>query len=216
MAAVPSSDGRNAFQEAHRELLSDRTLQFDLPVEAPRAPPKPPAWLEALLELLGAVGPVLGWVFWVGAIFLALLIVFFVVRETLGGRFKGFGRKARAGAGAAAETTEWRPTETAARVLLADADRLAAEGRYAEAVHLLLLRSIEDIHGHRPRVVRPALTARDIASLDALPATARPAFRSIADVVERSLFGGAAVDAVGFARCRAAYEEFAFPQGWRS
>jgi hypothetical protein len=215
MAAEPSADGRDAFQEAHRELLSDRALQFDLPVEAPRAPPKPPAWLEALVDFLGAIAPLLGWIFWIGAIALAALIIFFVIRETLGGRFERFRFKRRAPRSEAGQPTEWRPTETAARVLLADADRLAAEGRFAEAVHLLLLRSIEDLHGRRPRAVRPALTARDIAALEALPASARPAFRSIAEVVERSLFGGAAVDAAAFARCRASYEDFAFPGGWR-
>lgn len=216
MAAEPSSDGRDAFQEAHRELLSDRALQFDLPLEAARTPPKPPAWLEALVDFLGAIAPLLGWIFWIGAIALAALIVFFVIRETLGGRFERFRPKPRAPKPQAGKPTEWRPTETAARVLLADADRLAADGRFAEAVHLLLLRSIEDIHGHRPRAVRPALTARDIAALDALPPSARPAFRSIAEVVELSLFGGAAVHGDTYARCRAAYEDFALPQGWRS
>jgi len=62
--------------------------------------------------------------------------------------------------------------------------------------------------------VSKALTARDIASLDALPDCARRAFVQIAADVERSLFGGQALDAETFARRRADYETFAFPQAW--
>src|SRR3546814_10172873 len=43
----------------------------------------------------------------------------------------------------------------AARALLAEADALAAEGRFAEAAHLLLYRSVEDIEGRRPGLVKP-------------------------------------------------------------
>src|SRR5690606_26136672 len=93
--------------------------------------------------------------------------------------------------------------------LLSDADALAAQGRFAEAVHLLLLRSINDIDGRLPNAVRPALTARDIAGLDRLPTAARPTFRQIARVVEASLFGGGAVDQGAYGECRDAYEAFA-------
>ncbi len=116
--------------------------------------------------------------------------------------------------GLALEPERWRPAPAAARALLQEADALAAEGRFAEAAHLLLLRSIEDIHKHRPGAVRPALTSRDIARLEALSPANRQAFAAIAAVVERSLFGGRAVDADGFAFCRATYEAFAFPEAW--
>ena len=39
---------------------------------------------------------------------------------------------------------------------------------------------------------------------------------AIGKVVERSLFGGAAVGAQDFADCRQAYEAFALPEGWRA
>jgi len=150
-------------------------------------------------------------VFWIGLAALVGALLFFMGGEILRSRF-GIG-KPKAVTAKDAEP-EWRPDEKAARTLLADADRLAAEGRFAEAAHLLLLRSIEDLDSRRPRTVRRALTSREIASLDALPESARPAFGSIARVVERSLFGGAAVDAGDFAACRQAYEDFALPAGW--
>ena len=109
---------------------------------------------------------------------------------------------------------DYRPDAEVARALLADADELAAQGRFAEAVHILLLRSIEDMQRFRPGSVRPAATSRDIAGLEVLPVTARPAFAAMAERVEVSLFGARAVDAEGFARARSDYEAFAFPKAW--
>lgn len=51
---------------------------------------------------------------------------------------------------------DWRPPEKAARALLGDADELAARGRFAEAAHLLLYRSIDDILRWQPNLLRPA------------------------------------------------------------
>lgn len=67
---------------------------------------------------------------------------------------------------------EWRPTVQAARTPRADADALAAKGPYAEAAHLLLVRTVDDLGSHRPQTVRPAQTARDISLLTALPEAA--------------------------------------------
>src|SRR3546814_9762389 len=72
----------------------------------------------------------------------------------------------------------------AARALLAEADALAAAGRFAEAVHLLLYRSVEDIEGRRPGLVKPAMTSRDLAEAHDLPSVARGAFSRIARAVE--------------------------------
>ena len=96
-----------------------------------------------------------------------------------------------------------------------DADALAEQGRFGEAVHLILFRSIDDLAGRKPGSVRPALTSRDIAAMDAIPAPARSAFGHIADVVERSFFGGRPLGQVDFRDCRTAYERFAFAGGWR-
>ena len=93
-------------------------------------------------------------------------------------------------------------------------DRLAGEGRFAEAVHLLLFRSIEDIEAKRPHAVKPALTSRDILELKGLPAAARLALSRLVSTVEWSFFGGRPVGAGDFATCRRAYEEFAFPDAW--
>jgi hypothetical protein len=125
-------------------------------------------------------------------------------RELMAARFPSLRRKPKV-----LTEPEWRPSAARARTLLEDADRLAAAGRYGEAVRLILFRSIEDIDERWPGQVRPALTSRDISALEILPGSARQTFSGIARVVEHSLFGGRPVSAEGFAQCRGAYETFA-------
>ena len=210
MTTAPSQANDEAVLAAHRKLVQDSTLQFDLvrPVDQP--PTEPPSWLQAIGEILSALAPLLTYVFWGGVALIVAFIIFFVAREVLAVRF-GFKPKRPA---RTHPEPEWRPTAQAARTLLADADALADKGLYAEAAHLLLLRSIDDLDSRRPQTVKPALTTRDIGSLTALPEAARPAFAKIARVVELSLFGGSYVDAAAFADCRRAYEDFALPSGW--
>jgi hypothetical protein len=195
-----------SFDSAHQALAADKTLQFEMRGIEP--PPPPPGWLQPLADFLQAMGPLFKIVFWLGLAAIVLSILWFIGRELI--RIRLPERTDRLNV----TDDAWRPAPAAALALLSDADALAAEGRFAEAVHLLLLRSINDIDGRLPNTVRPALTARDIAGLDRLPAAARPAFYRITRVVESSLFGGRPVDRAAFTDCRAAYEAFAFPQAW--
>jgi hypothetical protein len=194
--------------KAHARMLADPSLQFTF---KPIPQPKPPPWAKALVEFITAIAPVLMWLFWALVAAGVILIVFLIVREAMRVRWpERFGGKKKP----KVEPEEWRPTAAQALALLEDVDKLAAQGRFAEAVHLLLFRSIQDIQGKRPNLVRPALTSRDISGLSALPEAARRAFGGIAQVVERSHFGGRPVDKDDFAACRDAYEAFAFPEVW--
>lgn len=198
-----------ALAQAHARLLKDDTIQFD---RVGFTPPEPPGWLHWIGDLLRAIAPVLKWVFWAALVLLVGLILYAIVREILRLRAP----RPKPDKPKAATETEWRPDARAARDLLAEADALAAQGLYAEASHLLLLRSVQDIEKRQPRALRVSLTTREIATLKALPEAARPAFARIGRVVERSLFGGEAVGAHDFADCRQAYEAFALPEGWRA
>lgn len=194
--------------EAHAILLNDPSFQFD---RAHFDPPQTPGWLRWIGEALQFLAPVLKWVFWIGLALLAGLILYAIVREIL--RLQK--PAAKPDKPATPVEANWRPDVQAARDLLVEADALAARGQYADAAHLLLLRSVQDIEKRQLRALRVSLTAREIARLKALPEAARPAFERIGRVVERSLFGGAAVGAQDFADCRQAYEAFALPEGWR-
>lgn len=193
----------DALAQAHASLMRQSDLQFDF---GRFVPPPPPDWLKPLLHLLDQLAPVFRWVFWIGLALGVGAILLFIGRELIGARFPSLRRKRKA-----AVEPDWRPAAARARTLLEDADRLAAAGRYGEAVRLILLRSIEDIDERWPRQVRPALTSRDIAALAILPDAARRTFFGIAQVVEHSLFGGRPVDADQFAACRDAYQAFALP-----
>lgn len=196
-----------ALAEAHARLLRDESLQFD---RVGFTLPEVPGWLRWIGNLLEGIAPVMQWFFWAALAALVALLLYFVGREILNLR-KPLPRPTPHKLG---DEPMWRPDREAARDLLAAADRLASEGRYGEAAHLLLLRSVEDIQSRRPKALRVSLTTREIATLDALPRDARPAFRRIGEVVEHSLFGGAAVGPEAFADCRKAYEDFAIPHGW--
>jgi hypothetical protein len=194
-------------EAAHRALLREPGLQFEFDALPP--PPEVPDWLRAIFEFLRALQPLFEVLFWLGVAALAALIVFFVARDAL--RHHRSKVPKPEGEDTA---TDWRPAVACARALLSDADRLAAEGRFGEAVHLLLYRSLEEIEAKRPHTLKPALTSRDIVSLKALPAAARRALGRLVETVEWSFFGGRRVDAKDFSQCRLAYEEFAFSDTW--
>lgn len=190
---------------AHRALLADRSIQFDLPGIVQ---PKPPAWLEPLAAFVKWLSPAFPYIFWGAVALVALGILWFVVRN-----FTALEWPWRRRASESAEDS-WQPEEGVARALLSEAEALAAEGRFAEAARLLLRRSVEDIARRLPQFLKPSLTARDIAGADALPGAAPPAFAAIARVVEVSAFGSRAVSADAWAECRAAYARFALPDSW--
>lgn len=197
-----------AAEQAWKSVRADETIQF-APVELP-PPQKPPGWLEALLrwlgELLSPVGralglswPVLQWILLALAIGAVALLVWRVAGPALGWRPKP----------RAEMQEEWTPAAGDALALLEDADALAAQGRFDEATHLLLRRSVGQIAAARPGLVEPATTARELAALGALPDAARRAFAAIATRVERSLFALQPLDAEDWQAARAAYSEFA-------
>lgn len=200
------------FDAAHRALLADKRIQFELPAKAPEPPPPDWLvrffdWLGDLFKRLGDAGPVAQVIFWliVAGVVVMILYALWPLAKRLWSRLRG---------GAEAEPEDWRPEAAPARALLAEADALAARGDYAEAAHLVLLRSVEQIGSRRPHFVRPALTSRDIARIDGLPGDVARAFTQIAGVVETGLFAARPVGAEAWAQCRAAYEAVAFPKSW--
>ncbi len=196
--------------QAHAALLKQADLQFRLPSDVA---PKPPAWMAWLGRLLAPLGrllaPIAPYIFWGGLALGVLTILYLIASNWF--RLKPGAIPSKLALDAAGD---WRPAKAQARALLEDADRLAAEGRYEEAAHLILLRSIQDIEARLPRALAPSLTSRDIAALEGLPAAARETFAGIALAVERSLFGGRPMGPEGFAQCRTAYADFAGAGSW--
>ena len=203
--ATPFGDPASV-DAAHRAIRADSSIQFDLPWHKPDVQP-PPRWLTELFDALGSfvkwVGDgwtVLLWLAGAAAVLAILFVAYAPLREWLA---------ARLGREPTAQARRWTPDATAARALLEDADTLAAQGHYAQAVRLILHRSIEDIEAWRGDPLRPSLTSRDIAAFDAMPDMARGIFARIVADVERSLFGGAPLTQADWIRARADYAGFA-------
>lgn len=213
---APAADKPMSMEELHEIYLSDSDLQFERPGRQERDPIRPPdpppGWLRAIgnffAALFSAIGPVLGYAGLVIVIALVGWLLWFLFGEALSARF-GLGKKDK-DAVLDSHAADIRPDEAAARSLLEEADHLASQGRFAEAVHLLLFRSIEDIQTQKEGRLSSALTAREIGGLSELPERARAALSPIIRVVERSFFGGRDVDSDGWQTARASYEDFAF------
>ena len=219
------------FAAAHRALRANTDIQFDLKRSAP--PVQAPAWLRAFgewlrsvfrpigkfLDFIGSFVPdapyarILLWSVLIGGLVALAWMIWTRIQE---GQWRMPRLRRPQGAQATAEEEEWRPEPAPVRAWLEEADALAGEGRFAEAAHHLLLRSVEDIGRRRPGLVQPALTSRELARAPALPERARQLFAGIAAVVERSLFGGRAVDAQDWAECRSAYADFARTAAWKA
>lgn len=204
---ISATGSAERLAEAHRQLLADGSIQTEL---KPFQMPEIPGWLIWLGDFLEKAGPVIKVIFWAAVACLVLGLLYLLARWL---EARGFSWR---NAAEVEKAEEWRPQESQARALLEEADALAAAGRYAEAAHLLLFRSIEEIDSRRPDLVRPALTSRDIAGAPAIPPGPKRAFAGIVMQVERSLFGGRSLGEPDWRGCRAAYEEFAFASEWRA
>lgn len=181
-------------------------------VKAPNPPQDIPEWLKALgrfLEgifapigrMLGMSWPIFQYVLIAIGGGLVLFLLWRMALEPLIDRWRNRSDPA--------EEIHWTPDRAEALALLSDADRLAAEGRFGEAAHLLLRRSVHQIRDARPDWLNAASTAREIAVLPALPEAGRRAFGVIAERVERALFALRDLDAGDWNAARTAYAQFA-------
>jgi hypothetical protein len=208
-ARSEAAGSADAFETAHRALLEDKTLQF---TPGHYTPPPPPTWLEPLAKVLKQIAPYLQYVFWAGVAVIAALVLYALWRHY--SELMALRRPAATDAAAAlAPAPLFRPAAARARALLEEADRLAAEGRFAEAARIILHRSIEDIERAHPARIALSMTSREIAGVEVLSEQGRSVFAGIARAVELSLFGGRALDAAQYAVCRQTYEGFAFGAG---
>jgi hypothetical protein len=205
--------GAGDFASRWHGLRADGDIQFT-PLSVPEQ--QPPQWwvdflewlakvlkpigdaLASLGDLIGLSGRAMLWLLAAVAVVLVALLV-----------WRAVGDVRRRRATSAESVPEWAPGADEALALLEDADRLAAEGRYAEATHLLLKRSVGQIAAARPGLLEPSSTAREIARLPALSDKARTAFGAIAERVEQSLFALRGLTHDDWQAARAAYAEFA-------
>jgi hypothetical protein len=90
-------------------------------------------------------------------------------------------------------------------VVLAAADELAREGRYAEAMHVLLLRGLADIRARLDEPFADSLTSREILRSTRLPERARDSLRDVVGRVEWTYFGEYPAGREDYAACRVSF-----------
>ncbi|HEX6903520.1 MAG TPA: DUF4129 domain-containing protein [Thermoanaerobaculia bacterium] len=198
--AAPAPAGPGDVQARAKQILSDPRYQPALPDHGKIRNPEDPGddgptfsssgsgAPPVAVPVIGA-GAALGKVlFIVLAVVVVLLIVMWIGRSVAA----RLGRRDEAASG---ETAPASTAPVERELQLDDAARLAAEGRYAEAVHALLLAAIRHFAERSRTPVQPSRTSRELVRLLPLGPDAREAFSDLVRMVELSLFGGASVSA---------------------
>lgn len=168
-------DGEETAEEASRQPLSrDRSERKETP------PVRASSSLASLLVYL-----------LVGAA--VILLVVWILTESAE-------RRKKAEAGDAAAGGEGEAELEGKDLILDDATRLAGEGRYGEAMHVLLLVAIHQVAERSRSTLPPSRTSRELVRLLPLGADSREAFGEMVRGVELTLFGGAPAQAEDYRR----------------
>lgn len=193
--------------QAVERVLQDKSIQSVLPgkgrAQAPRIRNRPPP-ASSSWSGFGAIGQILLWGLVIGA---AGMLIFFIAREYAGLRRRAGREKVDEAPGEAAKSG--MAEQVLPDDLLAEADRLAARGAFAEAVHLILIHSLRRLETGGTAVLGASLTAREIISRAGLRDQARRWFSYIVNASELVHFGGRSADARAYAKCRDAFEKLA-------
>jgi hypothetical protein len=174
-------------REAGR-LARAQDLQTELPAY------EPPSWFK--VHINRNVVEILVWV----AVGCGVVVLLYYLRDMLPGR--GLGQRSQWD-----ETSELSgrgPTRTdeAAQV---EADELARQGRFVEAMHVLLLQGLNEMRKRLDLRFADSLTSREIVREANVPSNARTALRDIIGWVERAYFGTYLATANDYLACRQSF-----------
>jgi hypothetical protein len=182
--AAQTQDPRAAAEQAIRRL--------DLQTELPRDPEARPLRIQvpvAVVWLMAALGVAL------------LLYMFKDMLPALGFAARGDLEDGEEGTGG----TVARPPEQ----VLAAADDLARQGRFVDAMHVLLLQGLADIRRHLGEHFADSLTSREILRSTKLSEAGRGPLQDIITRVEWTYFGKYPADREDYAACRASFDALA-------
>jgi hypothetical protein len=222
MPAMAQSTTPEAVGGAVEDVYDDADYQTELPTPAEVAnavehaydtrdyqtemPQEQPVQVFEPLKIPDIVKKILYIVFITLLVVGGLLLLFFLVnalpaiRERLKRRAAG---NDQIGATPIASDADRERLETA----LGEADRLARQGAYGEALHLLLLYCLNEMRRRFGLGLPPSLTSREILGLSVLPEIRRLGLSVIVSAVEVSHFGGRPVDETTYHLCRQRCED---------
>ena len=195
LLAAPAKAPPDRVQQAMEKAYARGDLQESYPVSLDtRSLESAEAALDPIVALLrwfglGGVAAQLVRLVGVGAAVLAVLLFGAWLARRLAER----GDSGSASEGVSTPTLDAGP--------LLDAEALAAQGRYGEAIHLLLLRTFEVLARRMGSRLAPGMTAREAVARLTLPGSARPALADLVDAAETTTFAGRSASENDYLRC---------------
>jgi hypothetical protein len=187
---LPASAEPNIAQSV-QDAIRGRGVQTELPATTEDAAPED-KWLSSPSGL----GDVLLW----GTVLVGAATIAFAMRDSL----PALNRSRRLAAPLGDETRASTPDLMSAAQ--GEADELAERGRYAEAMHLLLLRALAEVRERLKVTFADSLTSREILRRAPLEPVARNAFAEIIGEVELTHFGDTLADRSDYFTCRGHFE----------
>ncbi len=169
-------------------LAGAHDLQTELPTHEPASGPRLRVslqWIEILIYVAVGCG---------------LVVLLYYLRDMLPGSRLG----RRSEWDETSELTGMGParSDEAAQI---EADELARQGRFVEAMHVLLLQGLNEMRKRLDLRFADSLTSREIVRQADVPSNARTALRDIIGWVERAYFGSYAASSNDYLACRQSF-----------
>jgi len=176
MGIGAAGSSRDEIRSSVREIFDEDDYQSELPVAVDTPPSNP--FLEWLIRLLRlqSVGDVMRWVFFLAAVAVLVFLCIAAVNR--------WSPPPRSTADATRETTVGMSERP-----VGDAAHYADRGEYARAIHILLLRTIEEIRSQLRYDPADSLTSREILARAPLPAASQRLLDELITRVEVHYFG---------------------------
>ncbi|WP_420346683.1 DUF4129 domain-containing protein [Pelagibius sp.] len=198
--AIPQTlEDPQAVEEARDRILNTGRYQTERPTPPEREPDREPMSIpDWLIETI---------LWTVAAIVVVMIAVFLynALQNLSGLRLNRDRRKEDA---AVVETPLGARQRAIDTRTLEEADKLAAAGRFAEAIHLLLLVAMDRLRRELGARVAPALTSREVLRLAPVPAPAAAPLERMVSLSEIKHFGGRDATAPDYDQCRADFLRF--------
>jgi hypothetical protein len=189
-----------AEQRTDPQALADQAIhRLDLQTELRREDePQPPPRLQLPPETI-----------WI-AIFVGVIILLYAFRDLIPMLHAG-----RGGAWSEDEAASLATGPRSPEIVLEAADDLATQGRFVEAMHVLLLQALADIRRRLDEEFADSMTSREILRSRQLSDALRRPLREVINRVEWTYFGGHPADHNDYLACRASFSALAqaLPRG---
>jgi hypothetical protein len=190
-AQSPPGPAKPDFVELSKGIVSALDLQTAFPNPAVASGSEP--WLA------GDFSRALLW----AAVAIGVVVIALYLRDILPGG--GLARRRGWDAGEAGLAAAGASAEAQAQF---NADELARLGRFVDAMHVLLLQALADMHRRLDVALADSLTSREILRRAKVSPLAKSALQDIIGAVERAYFGDHPADESDYLSCRTNFATF--------